>query len=278
MTLDLSQGTLSNSPFPSLVKKPLLKNKRRNSKRLSLVVPNGCGVLELEETKVETPTTSIAQQINQLQITEETLGDGPNSYKTGPVCILSYLFLGCEKNAQDKEMLVKNDIHYILNVAKEVESPYLEGSISPTTPSIVSHTLQLESEYLSDPTRILRYKNLAWGHNEENILNSFKGAFRFIDEARSHKLGILVHCQLGVSRSASLIIAYVMRSLHLNVNEAYDYVKSRSDSISPNMSLICQLVELEESLGLTNSNLDVSTGQDISTTPLKDRKNPTVCI
>ncbi|ORX90090.1 phosphatases II [Basidiobolus meristosporus CBS 931.73] len=256
MTLAFSKP-ISTSPFPSLAKKPPLRNKRRNSKNLSLIVPKGCGATETSGKVVETPTTSITQQVNQLQIAGETSPGQQDSYNAGPICILPFLFLGCEKNARDQEMLVTNDIHYILNVAKEVDPPYFEGVVSPTTPSIVSYTLQLDGDCLADPTRILRYKSLAWGHNEENIFKSFQDAFRFIDEARSKQLGILVHCQLGVSRSASLMIAYVMRALRMNVNEAYDYVKSRSDSICPNMSLICQLVELEESLDL-NSNLGIA--------------------
>ncbi|KAJ9473878.1 Protein-tyrosine-phosphatase [Pseudozyma hubeiensis] len=70
---------------------------------------------------------------------------------------------------------------------------------------------------------------------------------------------ILVHCQCGVSRSATLVIAFVMqaaamrygfeaaRSL-LGMHDCYNMVKEKSSSISPNISLIYQLVEWERYL------------------------------
>ncbi|GAC95840.1 hypothetical protein PHSY_003417 [Pseudozyma hubeiensis SY62] len=70
---------------------------------------------------------------------------------------------------------------------------------------------------------------------------------------------ILVHCQCGVSRSATLVIAFVMqaaamrygfeaaRSL-LGMHDCYNMVKEMSSSISPNISLIYQLVEWERYL------------------------------
>ncbi|KAF3160367.1 hypothetical protein TWF106_003817 [Orbilia oligospora] len=65
---------------------------------------------------------------------------------------------------------------------------------------------------------------------------------------------ILVHCQCGVSRSASLIIAY---GLYMNprqtVQEAYDFVKQRSKWIGPNMSLIYQLSDWKAKLAAQNS-------------------------
>ncbi|KAK9764083.1 tyrosine/serine/threonine protein phosphatase [Basidiobolus ranarum] len=283
MTLAFSSRSLARS-YPSLSEKPSLASRKRNSKNLSLVVPNSCGLTDADGARPQTPMTSISQQFTKVQLSEDTNLQGGNPYKSGPVCILPYLYLGCEKTAKDKDMLVKNDIHYILNVAKEANSPYFEGVTSPTTPSIVSYTLQLKPDYTTESTRTLRYKSLAWGHNEENILKSLQGAFRFIDEARSKKLGILVHCQLGISRSASLIIAYVMRTLRLNVNDAYDFVKSRSTSISPNMSLICQLVELEKSLDLAPSNLELSKKHDLDPSRYQqlkqheDRKKSTLCI
>lgn len=103
----------------------------------------------------------------------------------------------------------------------------------------------------------LRYKKFPWGHNQENLQDYFHSAFSFIDEGRDQNYGVLVHCQLGVSRSASMMLAYVMRTLRLPLHEAYAYVKSKSSVISPNMSLIYQLVEFEKTL-----NLPERTGRD----------------
>ncbi|KAF9004867.1 hypothetical protein BDZ89DRAFT_1169119 [Hymenopellis radicata] len=54
---------------------------------------------------------------------------------------------------------------------------------------------------------------------------------------------ILVHCRVGVSRSATVVIAYVMRALGMSLVEAYLVVRSRRLSvlIQPNMRLLWNL-------------------------------------
>ncbi|KAF5104786.1 hypothetical protein DV451_000377 [Geotrichum candidum] len=64
---------------------------------------------------------------------------------------------------------------------------------------------------------------------------------------------ILVHCQCGVSRSASLIVAYVMRQNKWGLHHAYSFVKEKSPAISPNMTLIYQLMEWGKMLKLQTS-------------------------
>ncbi|PWY99672.1 phosphatases II [Testicularia cyperi] len=76
----------------------------------------------------------------------------------------------------------------------------------------------------------------------------------------SHHNGkVLVHCQCGVSRSATLVIAFVMQaaamrygyaesSALMGMHDCYNMVKDKSASISPNISLIYQLVEWERHL------------------------------
>jgi len=103
----------------------------------------------------------------------------------------------------------------------------------------------------------LKYKKLFWTHNQENLIADFASAFAFIDEARSTGRNILVHCQCGVSRSASLVIGYVMHTNRMTLNQAYEFVKDRSPYISPNMSLVYQLVDFEKTLKLGRNNNDI---------------------
>lgn len=91
----------------------------------------------------------------------------------------------------------------------------------------------------------IQYKKFNWTHNQENLIPDFRDAFAFIDEARSNGHSVLIHCQCGVSRSASLVIGYVMKEKNMNLNDAYEYVKNQSKWISPNMSLVYQLVDFE---------------------------------
>ncbi|KAF9582113.1 hypothetical protein BGW38_000623 [Lunasporangiospora selenospora] len=167
-------------------------------------------------------------------------------YTSGPVCVLPNLYLGAEHNATDIPTLMRLGITLVLNVAVEIASDsYTEGSLAPLPTN--ANTV----ERLDQSSTLVQYRSLAWTHHQKSLLQDFPKAFALMDEAialNNNQGKVLVHCQLGVSRSASLVIAYVMRSQRMGLNEAYDFVKERSAVISPNMSLMYQLAEFEKSL------------------------------
>jgi len=45
---------------------------------------------------------------------------------------------------------------------------------------------------------------------------------------------VLVHCHMGVSRSATVVIAYLMKYFHMTHREAYNFVKKKRSVINPN--------------------------------------------
>ncbi|MCJ1307336.1 hypothetical protein MMC25_000982 [Agyrium rufum] len=89
------------------------------------------------------------------------------------------------------------------------------------------------------------YLHVPWDHNT-NVVDDLLRLCELIDARTLTGKKVLVHCQCGVSRSASLIVAYgLYKNPELTVQEAYDSVKAKSRWIGPNMHLIYQLAEFK---------------------------------
>ncbi|XP_074642170.1 dual specificity protein phosphatase 1-like [Tubulanus polymorphus] len=138
-----------------------------------------------------------------------------------PVEIAPHLFLGSSQHAKHREQLLELGITALLNVSQhEVEQ--------------FQHFL-----YLNIPIR---------DNNSSDISTWFDEAINFIDDVKRSDGKVLLHCHAGISRSPTICIAYLMRNYNLNLQQAYDLVKSRRNVICPNAYFMVQLVEYEAKL------------------------------
>jgi len=64
---------------------------------------------------------------------------------------------------------------------------------------------------------------------------------------------VLVHCAAGISRSVSLVLAYLVMHEDMSLNEAYQLVKSRRTIIRPNNGFWTQLISFEKDVRGSNS-------------------------
>eukprot|EP01027_Heterolobosea_sp_BB2_P010127 GEZU01014898.1.p1 GENE.GEZU01014898.1~~GEZU01014898.1.p1 ORF type:complete len:155 (+),score=2.64 GEZU01014898.1:267-731(+) len=53
----------------------------------------------------------------------------------------------------------------------------------------------------------------------------------------------LVHYQAGISRSASIVISYLMKHHNITLKDAYDHTKSERTIFAPNIGFMQQLVQ-----------------------------------
>ena len=80
-----------------------------------------------------------------------------------------------------------------------------------------------------------------------NILPFLNEAFKFIDFYRT-QTNVLVHCFAGISRSPTVVMAYIMKHLKCDYDTAFNIVKQVRKEIDPNHGFIEHLRALEEQL------------------------------
>lgn len=141
-----------------------------------------------------------------------------------PVEIVRGLFLGNSTNAADRQALRNLNISYVLNV-------------TPDLPNVFERDASFR--YLQLPI---------YDHWSQDLLEHFPRAIAFIDEARRNGCGVLVHCLAGISRSVTVTVAYLMSTLSLSLEDAYELVKRHKPNIAPNLNFMGQLLDFQRRL------------------------------
>lgn len=82
---------------------------------------------------------------------------------------------------------------------------------------------------------------------------------------------VLVHCQAGISRSATICLAYLMMKKRVRLEEAFEFVKQRRSIISPNFSFMGQLLQFESQVLATSCAVEAASPSG----PLRERGKAT---
>merc|ERR1719458_2741 len=127
--------------------------------------------------------------------------------------------MGSAIAAQNKKLLKDNKITHIVAIGWDLEK-YHENDF----------------EYL--------LLNRIEDSPESNILAQLEKCFDFMDECLSQTTGkLFVHCHKGLSRSATVIIAYEMRKTGHDFETVYRQIKKRRPFIMPNIGFQAQMHE-----------------------------------
>lgn len=80
---------------------------------------------------------------------------------------------------------------------------------------------------------------------DEDILQHFEYLLPIIHKNLLEKKSTMVHCQLGKSRSASIVAAYLIRYKGMTTDEALQFIKDKRTQINPNKGYVEQLRTFE---------------------------------
>ncbi|XP_029405059.2 dual specificity protein phosphatase 19 [Bactrocera dorsalis] len=189
-----------------------LQSKRKALKATATTVTTASGKRFIEaNATTSTPIQQLPEQCYGFVV--DTKPD------TTPACILTdFLYLGSQ-DAVNSENISAYKLTHILSVG--IETPHLVGE--------KVHTKFLSC--LDLPETLLL----------ERVIPS---ANQFIVDAALSRGRVLVHCNAGVSRAASIVIAYLILVCGMPFDVAYALVKSKRECIQPNIGFIKQLKQL----------------------------------
>ena len=196
----------SDSDYPSPQNKP-----PRNMKKLSLLLPSA----QSSFTSLQSPLDSVAaisprpslltiNPTTSILLRKDEDGGSPSvPYIDGPVQIIPGIWIGSEDNACDWKGLVERGIRSILNVAKEVTSPF----DSQPFRHAVSNGSSDPTYYPPLPTGrpAMYYLQLQWSHGQQNLVNDgFQAGMAFADAARNRGEGCLIQYVFFFTLSISI--------------------------------------------------------------------------
>ncbi|KZC09747.1 PREDICTED: dual specificity protein phosphatase 12 [Dufourea novaeangliae] len=171
----------------------------------------------------------MAQEVDH-KLLREDFDAGPSSYDE----VIPGLFLGNLTAATDIKWLKETKINYILTV----DSCPLPRKIQELLPNLTVMYIQV-----TDLPR-------------EDLLTHFGDSYEFINHALETSNRILVHCYFGISRSATLVIAYLMKKYGKSFFNAFEVVKEKRHCVEPNAGFLAQLKLYEEmSFDIDNTNV-----------------------
>ena len=136
------------------------------------------------------------------------------NFFTEPSYIIDNIYLGSAFNAASYETLIKYNIKIIINVTKEVSCYFLK--------------------------HFNYYQCEIYDNNKESIFEHFDNINDFIVTKQCELLinnnwtgNILIHCYMGASRSASVVLYYLIKNKNYGFNDALNFLKLKRPLVNP---------------------------------------------
>ena len=117
----------------------------------------------------------------------------------------------------------------------------------------IRHVVQCTTALLGgDPNKDRRYLRIPIQDADVNIRAHFEEAIAFIEEGLQKNEKVLVHCMMGVSRSPTIVIAYLMHKNRWPMHRALAFVAAVREYVQPNTSFQIQLMQYQKELGIAD--------------------------
>ena len=191
------------------------------------------------------PENALGNLVNELKLKDVNviiLQDGYADFNA------KYPFLGISQTVLSSKERQKLLVSYPSAI---LDNLFLGRGDQATNPVVVSnlaltHILNISTEHDNAfPDRVEYYHVKEEDETDTDLYPEFHKMISFIDKALKFGGRILVHCNLGASRSATTLIAYFMYTRKWTLETAHSFVRHRRPLIDPNPGFLKQLSKFE---------------------------------
>jgi Leucine-rich repeat (LRR) protein len=218
--LDLSHNRIAECP-QVICHLTNLRTLRMESNQLQGIAPSYAVLTSLRELALkDNPLQPIPREITQLAYRHNVYLQTSTADE-----IVKGLYLGPQEAASSLAYLESLNIHSIVRVLRDASVPVFADHFT-------YHIIPIPDLCTFD------------------ISQFFSDAARFIESELEQGRNVLVHCAVGMSRSASIVIAYLMFAQRMSLDQAVLWTRRRRPIISPNNGFMQQLQEMEQQINL----------------------------
>lgn len=148
------------------------------------------------------------------------------------------LFIGTAKMASNIEMYDKLNISATINLSMNDKiSEIIPSSVKSLNVNVKDEKSSNISKHLEQTTRFIK-------SNFEN------------NKSLDYSTNIFVFCQMGISRSSTVILAYLIKEHDMSLLDAFNSLRESRDIIKPNFGFLKQLQDWEKVHTGHRTNLD----------------------
>ena len=130
--------------------------------------------------------------------------------------IVPGLYLGNIESTKDYNFLKRNNIKYVIS---------LTNNYVKFNPNEIKHIH-------------FRVRDAPY----EDLISLFDICHSFINDGLSKGYGVLIHCDMGISRSSTIVISYLMKKMKKPFADVFRRVRLRRPKVNPNFGFQAQLL------------------------------------
>ncbi len=132
--------------------------------------------------------------------------------------ITERIAIGNRHEAADLDMLQKQDIDAVLNVAYDLDISYFDSS---------QYTYRFDIEY----------HKVGLIDEEGNQATTLAAAVYILAQLLERRNKVLVHCHAGISRSSTVVSTYLAHTEGISFDDAFSIVSAHRPEVNPHKSL-----------------------------------------